>query len=115
MLLKFFRLACKAVGFILASARMCDASFSFGPIPHCLCVREDAPNLQETGSPREFRDLVVWRWGVGKSSWRQGIGRRYRMWYGGGPGEEYNLEFKINQSINQSIKGKKMYFNMIVI
>ena len=37
------------------------------------------------------------------------------MWYGGGPGEEYNLEFKINQSINQSIKGKKMYFNMIVI
>jgi hypothetical protein len=35
-------------------------------------VREDAPNPQKTGGPREFRGLVGWGQGVGISSWKQG-------------------------------------------
>jgi hypothetical protein len=35
-----------------------------------LCsFREDAPNPQETGGPREFRSQV--EWGVGRSTWRR--------------------------------------------
>jgi hypothetical protein len=43
-------------------------------------VREDAPNPQETGGPREFRGLVWWEWGLRTFSWRQGMGRKYGMW-----------------------------------
>jgi hypothetical protein len=46
-------------------------------------VREDAPNPQETGSPREIQGLVGWGLGVG--DWGhphgdRGLGRRYEMW-----------------------------------
>jgi hypothetical protein len=37
----------------------------------------DAPS-PETGGPREFRGQVGL--GVGTSTWRQGVGRRYGMW-----------------------------------
>jgi len=37
-------------------------------------IKEDAPNPQETGGPREFRGLVV----VGTSSWRQWV--REEIW-----------------------------------
>jgi hypothetical protein len=40
--------------------------------------RDDTPNPQETGDPREFKGQVGW--GVGKSTWRQKVGRRYGMW-----------------------------------
>jgi hypothetical protein len=40
--------------------------------------RDDVPNPQEPGSPREFRGQVGW--GMGISMWRQGMGRRYGMW-----------------------------------
>ena len=48
-------------------------------------VREGAPNPQETGCPRGFRDLVGWSRGVvrvlGTSLWRLGLGgRRYVKW-----------------------------------
>jgi hypothetical protein len=43
-------------------------------------VREDAPNPQETGHPREFRDWVGWEMGGRTSLWRQGAGMRYGMW-----------------------------------
>ena len=47
-------------------------------------VREDAPNLQETGDRKEFRSLVRWwEWGgrVETSLGRQGWARwRNRMW-----------------------------------
>ena len=42
-------------------------------------VREDAPNLQETGDPRVWGDLVAWGLGVGvvkTDSWRQ----REKVW-----------------------------------
>ena len=35
-------------------------------------LREDAPNPQETGGPREFRGLLGCGWEVGTSLWRQG-------------------------------------------
>jgi hypothetical protein len=35
-------------------------------------VRENVPNPQETGSPREFRGLVGWEDGGEDISWRQG-------------------------------------------
>jgi hypothetical protein len=44
-------------------------------------VREDAPNPQETGDPREFRDLVGWVVGGGDilvETW--GWGRGIGMW-----------------------------------
>jgi hypothetical protein len=41
-------------------------------------LREDAPNPQETGGPREFRDLVGWGWGHPCGD--RGVGRRYGMW-----------------------------------
>ena len=41
-------------------------------------VREDIPNPQETGGPREFRGVVGWGLGVGTSSWRQGS--REEVW-----------------------------------
>jgi hypothetical protein len=51
-------------------------------------VREDAPNLQETGGPREFRGLVGW--GVETSSLRQGGGEE--VWdveqFEGRPGKD---------------------------
>jgi hypothetical protein len=40
--------------------------------------REDTPNLQEPACSRVFRGLVGW--GVGTSSWRQGVRRSYGMW-----------------------------------
>jgi hypothetical protein len=50
-------------------------------------AREDAPNPQETGGPREFRGLVVVV-GVRISLWRQGSGEE--VWdveqSEGGPG-----------------------------
>ena len=40
--------------------------------------RDDAPNSQETGGLREFRDQVGW--GMGISTWRRGgVDRRYEM------------------------------------
>jgi hypothetical protein len=48
-------------------------------------VREDEPSPQETGGPREWGALVVWRLGSRESSWRwetrgRGSGRRYGIW-----------------------------------
>jgi hypothetical protein len=44
-----------------------------------LCsFRDDAPNPQETGGPREFRGQVACA--VGTSTWRQGMGWRYGLW-----------------------------------
>ena len=40
-------------------------------------VREDAPNAQETGSPKEFRGLVGWEWGHLMDT--AGVRRRYGM------------------------------------
>jgi len=40
-------------------------------LPGLDSVREDAPNPQETGGPREWGSLVGW---VGTSSWRP-VGR----------------------------------------
>jgi hypothetical protein len=39
-------------------------------------IRDDAPNPQETGGPREFRGQVGSGWGrtCGDSGWRGGIG-----------------------------------------
>ena len=57
--------------------------------------RDDAPNTQETGGPREFRGQV-W-WGVRASKWRLGeVGRRCGMWSsqrldGEGHGMEYGV------------------------
>jgi hypothetical protein len=46
-----------------------------------LCsFREDAPNSQETGGPREFRGHVGWVLGVEASTWRgwiEGRGMEY--------------------------------------
>jgi hypothetical protein len=43
-----------------------------------LCwIRDDAPNPQETGGPREFRGLV--EWGMGHPPGDRGLGRRYGM------------------------------------
>jgi hypothetical protein len=39
---------------------------------------DDASNPQETGGPREFRVQVGW--GMGASTWRQGVGSKYEMW-----------------------------------
>jgi hypothetical protein len=41
-------------------------------LPALCSFRNDAPNSQETGGPREFRGQV-W-WGVGTSTWTQGGG-----------------------------------------
>jgi hypothetical protein len=44
-------------------------------------VREDAPNHQETGGPRDLRGLVGWgmrEWGHPYGD--RGVGRRYVMW-----------------------------------
>ena len=41
-------------------------------------VREDAPNAQETGGPRVFRDLVGW--GVGSVDILMEIGRGVKVW-----------------------------------
>ena len=43
-------------------------TYSRGLLGLCL-FRDDAPNPQETGGPREFRGQVGWR--VGISMWRQ--------------------------------------------
>jgi hypothetical protein len=45
-----------------------------------LCsFRNDAPNPQETGGPREFRGQVGWQ--VGASTWRWGeVGRKCAKW-----------------------------------
>jgi hypothetical protein len=41
--------------------------------------RDDAPNPQETGGPREFRGQVGWA--LGASMWRWGgVERRCEMW-----------------------------------
>jgi len=40
-------------------------------------VREDVPNPQETGGPREFRGLVRWEWRWGNPHGDSGLGRRY--------------------------------------
>jgi hypothetical protein len=59
-------------------------------LPGLGSVREDAPNPQETGGPKEFRGLMQWGWGVETSSWRQGAGEE--VWgeelSEGGPGGE---------------------------
>jgi hypothetical protein len=34
-------------------------------------MREDTPNLQETGVPRNIRSLVGWWWWMGTSLWKQ--------------------------------------------
>jgi hypothetical protein len=53
-------------------------------LPDLCSFRNDAPNLQETGGPREFRGLV--EWGVGDiqmetGAWGGGIGcGRVGMW-----------------------------------
>jgi hypothetical protein len=49
-------------------------------LPGMGSFREHASNPQETAEPREFRDLVVWGWLVGTSSWTQELRRRYGMW-----------------------------------
>jgi hypothetical protein len=49
-------------------------------LPGLGLIREDAPNSQETGGPREFRGLVECCVGVGTSSWRQGVEKTYGMW-----------------------------------
>ena len=41
-------------------------------LPGLCSFRDDAPNPQETGGPREFRGQVGWE--VGTSTWRQGDG-----------------------------------------
>ena len=41
-------------------------------LPGLCSFRYDAPNLQETGDPREFRGQVGW--GVRTSTWREGCG-----------------------------------------
>ena len=68
---------------------------------HGLCsFRDDAPNPEETGGPREFRGQVGYEMGV--SIWRQGgLGRLCGMWssqrvdWGRGRGMEYGVK-KIN-------------------
>jgi hypothetical protein len=63
-----------------------------------LLFRDDAPNPQETGGPREFRGQVGWE--VGASTWRQGCGEE--MWDveqledGWGGRGEWNMECKNN-------------------
>jgi hypothetical protein len=39
--------------------------------------KDDAPKPQDTGDPRQFRGQVAW--GLGTSTWRQGIERRCRV------------------------------------
>jgi hypothetical protein len=66
-------------------------------LPGLCSFRDDAPNLQETGGPSEFRGQVGWV--VGISTWRQGVGagRRCGIWSsrrvdcGGGQGMEYRV------------------------
>jgi hypothetical protein len=40
-------------------------------LPGLCSIRDDAPNPQETGGPRQFRGGCVWR-GGGASLWRRG-------------------------------------------
>jgi hypothetical protein len=53
-------------------------------LPGLGSVREDVPNPQETGGPREWEawwDGVTAHRGMGvTSSWRQSAGRRYEIW-----------------------------------
>jgi hypothetical protein len=58
--------------------------------------RDDVPNPQETGGPREFRNQMGWR--VRASTWRWGrVGRSCGMWSSrrvDGKGREWNMECK---------------------
>jgi hypothetical protein len=55
-------------------------------LPGLCSFRDDSPNPQEAGCPREFRGWVGW--GVGRFWWRQGDGgmgcRTVRGWIGVG-------------------------------
>jgi hypothetical protein len=64
-------------------------------LPGLGSVRDDAPNPQETGGPRKFRDQVGWGWG--HSCGVRGVGRRCGMWNsrrvdGGGERSELNMK-----------------------
>jgi len=61
-------------------------------------VREDAPNPQETGGPRDFRGLVGWViWGHPCGDMGRGTGSRCAMWnLEVGPGGEEILVCKKN-------------------
>ena len=60
-------------------------------------VREDAPNSQETGGPREWRGLVGG--GGWPSSWRQRVRRKYGM------GTSQRVDWEGNKI--RSVKKKK--------
>jgi hypothetical protein len=51
-------------------------------------VREDVPNPQETGGPRDFRGLVGWGWVVG---------RNYRRWYSQRVYQEWNKIWSVKK------------------
>jgi hypothetical protein len=55
-------------------------------LPGLCSFRDDAPNPQETGSPREFKGQVPW--GLGTSSWRCGT---VGGWTGEGRGIKYGV------------------------
>jgi hypothetical protein len=62
-----------------------------------MCLfRNDAPHLQETGGPREFKSQVGLS--VGASMWRQGVEQRCGMWspwnVDGVEGGERNMKCK---------------------
>jgi hypothetical protein len=62
---------------------------------HQCSFRDDAPDPQETGGPREFRGQMGWR--VVVSMWRQGVvWRRGCGAVGGweGRGREWNMKCK---------------------
>jgi hypothetical protein len=42
-------------------------------LPCLFSFRDDVPNPQETGGPREFKGRVGWGW-VGTSTWKQEFG-----------------------------------------
>jgi hypothetical protein len=83
-------------------------------LPGLCSFRDDAPNLQETGVPREFRGQVGWGLGVFKWRWGQ-VGRRCGMWSsqrvdGAGVGE-WDMEYKVPSWKNKMKKlKKKKYF-----
>jgi hypothetical protein len=51
-------------------------------LPGLCSFRDDVPNLQEAAGPRELRGQMGW--GLGTSTWRQEVGRRYVMGTVGG-------------------------------
>jgi hypothetical protein len=65
-------------------------------LPGLCSFRDDAPNPQETGGLREFRDQVGCE--LGTSIWRQGgAGRRCGMWSSGrvdGEEQDGNMKYK---------------------